>query len=118
MKAFWNPAKKCNRDYKEWVPLESYVCLHGQMFRSDQLNLDGVIQKRNVSNMQKKIIAANQGWKCYQCGHLLSACWEVDHVLSLMLGGSNDRDNLVALCRECHGKKTIFERLYSHLNKS
>ena len=31
---------------------------------------------------------------------------EVDHVLSLGLGGTHDMDNLVLLCRPCHRAKT------------
>jgi 5-methylcytosine-specific restriction endonuclease McrA len=26
-------------------------------------------------------------------------------------GGTNELDNLVALCRDCHGKKTAMDRL-------
>jgi 5-methylcytosine-specific restriction endonuclease McrA len=31
----------------------------------------------------------------------------------LEYGGSNHIDNLVALCRECHGKKTTIENLWT-----
>jgi len=35
----------------------------------------------------------------------------VDHIVRLEYGGSNHVDNLVAMCRECHGKKTTMENL-------
>ena len=33
----------------------------------------------------------------------------VDHVVARSLGGSDDDDNLVGRCRECHGRKTARE---------
>ena len=47
----------------------------------------------------------------YGCQEQLNAWFEVDHVIRLEYGGSNHVDNLVALCRECHGKKTTIENL-------
>ena len=67
--------------------------------------------KRSVSETKKKYVAARQHWKCGDCGEQLSAWFEVDHKMRLEYGGSNHIDNLVALCRECHGKKTTIENL-------
>ena len=67
--------------------------------------------KRSVSETKKKYVAARQNWKCGDCGEQLSAWFEVDHKVRLEYGGSNHIDNLVALCRECHGKKTTIENL-------
>jgi len=67
--------------------------------------------KRSVSETKKKFVAARQGWKCGDCNEQLSAWFEVDHKIRLEYGGSNHIDNLVALCRECHGKKTTIENL-------
>jgi len=68
-------------------------------------------QERSVSQLLKKKVAANQKWKCGHCINILDASYEVDHILALYKGGSNDEQNLVALCRNCHGKKTVNERL-------
>jgi hypothetical protein len=65
------------------------------------------IKKRKVSEKTKKIVASNQKWKCNICSELLSASYEVDHINPLFKGGSNEIDNLQALCRNCHGNKTI-----------
>lgn len=54
--------------------------------------------KRNVSESLKKIVAADQKWTCAICQHLLPSTFEVDHIKALYLGGTNDRDNLQALC--------------------
>jgi len=67
--------------------------------------------KRSVSETKKKYVAANQGWKCGDCQRQLPAWFEVDHVIALEHGGSNHVDNLVALCRDCHGKKTAMSFL-------
>jgi rubredoxin len=65
--------------------------------------------KRSVSETKKKYVASQQNWRCNDCNDQLKAWFEVDHVVRLEHGGSNHVDNLVALCRECHGKKTAFE---------
>ena len=67
--------------------------------------------KRSVSETKKKYVAAQQGWKCGDCKRQLPAWFEVDHVIALEHGGSNHVDNLVALCRDCHGKKTAMSFL-------
>ena len=67
--------------------------------------------KRSVSETKKKYVAAQQGWKCGNCKKQLPAWFEVDHKIRLEHGGSNHIDNLVALCRDCHGEKTAMENL-------
>jgi 5-methylcytosine-specific restriction endonuclease McrA len=67
--------------------------------------------KRSVSETKKKYVASNQNWKCGDCTKQLNAWFEIDHKIRLEHGGSNHIDNLVALCRECHGKKTTIENL-------
>ena len=69
----------------------------------------GKSTKRCVSETKKKYIAAQQGWKCKKCNNQLSAWYEVDHVMRLEHGGTNHVNNLEALCRECHGRKTGME---------
>jgi 5-methylcytosine-specific restriction protein A len=66
---------------------------------------------RNVSNVTKKIVASNQGWHCGHCHTQLDFTYEIDHIIPLFRGGTNDSRNLIALCRNCHGKKTIMERI-------
>lgn len=69
------------------------------------------IVKRSVSETKKKYVASMQGWKCGHCGKQLNAWFEVDHKIRLDNGGSNEVQNLVALCRECHGEKTARENM-------
>jgi HNH endonuclease len=70
---------------------------------------NGKATKRSVSESKKKFVAAQQSWKCGDCKRQLPSWFEVDHKIRLENGGSNAVDNLVALCRDCHGKKTAFE---------
>jgi hypothetical protein len=65
--------------------------------------------KRSVSESKKKYIAAKQGWKCRECSQILPATYEVDHITRLQHGGSNELDNLQALCPSCHRNKTMME---------
>ena len=67
--------------------------------------------KRCVSETKKKFVASQQSWKCGHCKKQLPAWFEVDHKIRLENGGSNHVDNLVALCRDCHGRKTAMENL-------
>ena len=68
-------------------------------------------KKRSVSETKKKFVASRQNWHCAHCRSMLTAWFEVDHVRSLETGGTNNVDNLVALCRNCHGKKTAMENM-------
>ena len=71
----------------------------------------GGSNKRSVSETKKKYVASQQNWKCADCQDQLTAWFEVDHKTRLEHGGTNELVNLVALCRNCHGKKTAMENL-------
>ena len=76
-----------------------------------KLQPSNVTNARNVTNLTKKIVASNQGWHCGHCHTQLDFTYEIDHITPLFRGGSNEPRNLIALCRNCHGKKTILERI-------
>ena len=82
-----------------------------RMMHSGGVKEPGKILKRSVSNTKKKYVASNQGWKCGHCQQQLDMAYEVDHIVELQHGGSNEVTNLVALCRNCHGKKTMMNRM-------
>lgn len=67
--------------------------------------------KRSVSETKKKYVASNQDWKCGHCRNQLDHTFEIDHKIRLEYGGGNDVSNLIALCRNCHGKKTASENM-------
>lgn len=65
--------------------------------------------KRSVSESKKRFVAARQNWLCEKCGNMLQATYEIDHIVRLDRGGSNDISNLSALCVSCHKNKTLQE---------
>jgi 5-methylcytosine-specific restriction endonuclease McrA len=67
--------------------------------------------KRSVSETKKKYVASQQDWKCGDCENSLDHTFEIDHKIRLEYGGGNDVQNLIALCRNCHGKKTAMENM-------
>ena len=45
---------------------------------------------------------------CASCHQKIDAgkAWDIDHILPLALGGTNEPENLQILCRPCHQSKT------------
>jgi hypothetical protein len=81
-------------------------------FSSEQKMMkSGGTTKRSVSETKKKYVAANQDWKCGKCQNQLDHTFEIDHKIRLEYGGGNDVNNLIALCRNCHGLKTANENM-------
>lgn len=89
---------------------EKYPIIEIQKIR--QTN-NTIMHKRSVSETKKKYISAQQGWKCGHCQQQLSSTYEVDHIVPLYKGGSNDLTNLVSLCPNCHRNKTAMDRMKS-----
>lgn len=59
-------------------------------------------------------VALEQGWPFALCEHHLKhnervKATDLDHIISRSLGGSDDAENLQALCHSCHSKKTAKE---------
>ena len=96
--------------YSDSTDTPQYRRMLGSGGGSNTINqIAGSNIKRSVSETKKKYIAANQNWKCAKCSQQLPAWFEVDHKIRLDRGGDNHVNNLEALCRECHGKKTTME---------
>jgi hypothetical protein len=93
------------------TPFLSQKQPHCQERGSDRLTQSSKTHKRSVSETKKKFVASNQNWKCGDCKDKLTAWFEVDHTIRLDQGGTNDISNLIALCRNCHGKKTSLENI-------
>jgi 5-methylcytosine-specific restriction endonuclease McrA len=79
-----------------------------QQGRSYRIGRGGrkIYKRKRLGERIRKVVAASQQWRCHDCNELLSASFEVDHVLPVSQGGTNDLSNLNALCRNCHGERT------------
>lgn len=62
-----------------------------------------------ISNKLRDEIVITQENKCNDCKCTLSKFFQIDHKIALQYGGTNDINNLQALCCECHSKKSISE---------
>ena len=98
-----NSDKKYNKSYSHW----SEDPQARKKYKTKQL--------RKVSESTKKVVASNQQWRCFMCHNLLDYSYEIDHNTPLFLGGTNHISNLHALCRNCHGKKTIMEKINNNI---
>jgi 5-methylcytosine-specific restriction protein A len=45
------------------------------------------------------------------CRHCSRPGLDVDHIIPLASGGTNDRNNLQVLCHSCHSSKTAGDQL-------
>jgi len=61
---------------------------------------------RTYAQTHRWDIAYEQKYKCACCRELLHPSFEVDHVIPLFKGGADIRSNILAVCRNCHGKKS------------
>jgi hypothetical protein len=110
-----------NDDYPNVISLDKSNDYKGSGKSSERSNTSAtpmmggqqatIKSKRCVSESKKKYIAAQQGWKCKECGLVLPATYEVDHIVRLQHGGSNEIENLQALCPSCHRNKTMMETM-------
>jgi 5-methylcytosine-specific restriction endonuclease McrA len=66
-----------------------------------------VVNKRNVPNTLRMSIFVRDKFKCVYCGLSAKdgAILNVDHILPISKGGSNESHNLQTLCRTCNNGK-------------
>ena len=67
--------------------------------------------RRRLTAHEKRIVAARAGWICAACGQMLDETYEVDHVVSLSLGGEDSIDNCQPLHAACHRRKTLRDEI-------
>ncbi|WP_198387586.1 HNH endonuclease [Burkholderia ubonensis] len=60
---------------------------------------------------QRQRIRLRDKYICQKC-RIAVRIGEVDHIISLENGGTNDDENMQLLCIDCHKKKTATDRGY------
>ena len=64
--------------------------------------------KENLTSGQLRMLMVEQCGRCPLCDVSLSGGWEIDHIVSLRMGGGSDIGNLQLLCRACNIGKWTF----------
>lgn len=71
-----------------------------------ELREQGVTDRPTRRDTTRMRIVQEQGSQCLYCGVEININCELDHIVPRATGGSNRRDNLAAVCRECNRLKT------------
>lgn len=96
--------------------LLKFLDWYGETAPSSYLHVIGGIAKavkqdkkksRAVSRKFRWHVAFSQSYTCGKCKELLHPdAFDIDHKVELRAGGLDRLENLVALCTNCHAKKT------------
>lgn len=70
-----------------------------------------VPNRRNVSAAKRQMVLARAGGKCECCNTVVRHNCEIDHIVPLWAGGTNDLANLQCMCAAQHANKSADERL-------
>jgi predicted restriction endonuclease len=66
-------------------------------------------KRKKISKVVRQHVVDKQEKACGMCKLVLTPYFEIDHIIGLQFGGTDDEANLMALCRDCHAKKSITE---------
>ena len=69
----------------------------------EEVNTINMVELRNeYYKIQRNLAQLKKYKKCANCGSEENI--EIHHIVPLIVGGTNRRSNLVALCQDCHAK--------------
>lgn len=98
------------REVRDWYNLESVPNGGNPRYRLGTKIIR--VEKTNINGRQKAEVLHLAKGRCQMCGKSVAEDGirlQIDHKLPQAWGGTNDLDNLWALCTECnHGKKDLF----------
>lgn len=114
------PLWRLNTQDGEFWEVRSTVTLVSDLGTSKQSNIirevvRPLVKARTLTSRQKNAVAAQQQWKCMRCKNMLSATFEIDHIVDFACQHNDSRDNLQALCPECHRAKTFDSDMYGDI---
>jgi 5-methylcytosine-specific restriction endonuclease McrA len=66
------------------------------------------MKRINFSTTFRLALFLDRKGTCQACHITIQAgqAWDIDHIIPLALGGTNEPNNLQILCRTCHREKT------------
>jgi hypothetical protein len=67
------------------------------------------LNKRKLSEREKKFVSSSQDWKCGYCKKSLPPSYQIDHIIPFSICYNDELGNLMALCPTCHANKTQLE---------
>ena len=68
-----------------------------------------MVARKRFTPRERSKVAYDQCYLCLTCRSMLKPDWHLDHIVPLSDGGTNERDNVQALCVACHMDKTARE---------
>ena len=72
-------------------------------------NETSTTKRKKISKGVRQRVADNQQNKCGECEQILTPFFHLDHIVGLQFDGTDEESNLMALCYECHTKKSMCE---------
>ncbi|MBW8617301.1 MAG: HNH endonuclease [Hyphomicrobiales bacterium] len=85
-----------------------------RIFKSDapaeqaEETITRTVQRPTFSTSFRLNLFLKRQGTCAACSQKINAgkAWDIDHILPLAMGGTNDPNNLQILCKACHRAKT------------
>ena len=75
----------------------------------EEYQLSNDVCRKKITPKRRSIIYEYQNGLCKNCSIELPTFFHIDHIIALRFGGTNEDDNLQAICANCHNSKTILE---------
>lgn len=96
--------------------LQQMIAVQKQNMDTIQQKIDNLSQqgksrdkRKHISKSMRQTIIEKQQNSCGECKRVLTSFFQIDHIIALQFGGTDDESNLMALCCECHAMKSITE---------
>lgn len=87
---------------RELAEMRPILAKGSRVYRSAHPDL---VRMRAQAQKHKPALYKQQRGICYHCGIKLGKTYEIDHIKSLINGGTNDLSNLCVCHRRCNRKK-------------
>ena len=101
--------KKTKEHIHKFLEKEIKEQIHKILEKQTETTNKSCEKRKKISKDIRHQIAEKQENACGECKQTLTPYFELDHIIGLQFGGTDDESNLMALCRECHGEKSVTE---------